>query len=134
MLRTGRLAEAFGLPDIECAEFGFTLPRGRADLVLCHVDKSATVVKLMGPGGKRHLSAAIPRLICQAVKVRKLYAAQGFHMVLAAMVAGSTNRDIADLCQMSGVHFVALGTPGEHVTAYERNGLLVKLGASNGAR
>ena len=133
LLRAGRLAEALELPDIDCAEFGLAFPRGRVDLVLCHTDKTATVVKLKGPGGKRHLSAAIPQLICQAAQIRKLYSARAFRMVLAAMVAGKPNRDIADLCQIAGVHFVPLGTPGEHLAALGARSL-AKLGASNGAR
>jgi hypothetical protein len=133
-LRTGRLEEAFDLPKIDSAEFGFALPRGRADLVLLHVERSATVVKLKGPGGRRHLSAGIPQVICQAAQIRKLYDVRGVRTVLAATVAGEPNRDIASLCHLCGVHFVPLGTPAEHMATYESAGLLAKLGASHAAR
>lgn len=113
-LRTGRLEEAFSLPPIDCAEFGFRLPRGRADLVLVHKDRSATVVKFQGPHGKRHLTSGIVPLIRQAVQIRRLYDVAGVRMILAAPVAGEPNRDVDDICHVSGVQFHPLGTPEEH--------------------
>jgi hypothetical protein len=116
-LRTNRFEAAFGVPTIDSYLFDFQLEPGRADLVIVHTDHTATIVKFAGQVGKRALSAAIPRLILQAHRLKVQYTARRIRMILAATVAGAGHGDIDDLCRASGVRFIPMGPPAEH-TAY----------------
>jgi hypothetical protein len=116
MLRTGRLAEVLGVPDILHAEWEYPLPRGRADFALFHADGTATIVEAKAKKTLRDMFAGIGQLMSYTAQ---LGMSGRFHTVRGVLVAPLRGLDgdahhLFLACERAAVTFVPIGEISEH--------------------
>jgi len=119
-LLTGHLEDVFNVPPIDRAEFDCPLCIGRADLVLFHRDRSASVFEIAGPLDLSSSLAAIDKLRMSAVHLRFAGVAGLIRKFIAASVNGKGSERLNEASYAAGVGFYPLRTYAHHVNVFEK--------------
>jgi hypothetical protein len=111
-----RLEEVLNVPTIALAEFEYPLPRGRADLVLFHLDGTVSVVEIKGSRDFMVCAHGVGQAISYAVQIGYSKACNGIRKLLVAPVVGDEPETIIlhNTCKEAGVKLVAMGGMWEH--------------------
>jgi hypothetical protein len=109
MLACGDLSTALAVPPITGHRFEFTVPGGRIDLLLFHIDKSVTIVEAKAENGANTIAAGIGQLCIYAAALPSCIARNGdvpvIRRVLCAHVQPDKAVNLISACNMAGVKY-----------------------------
>lgn len=120
-LSVNKLEDILQVPTIAHHEFEFSLPKGRVDLILFHLDGSISVVEAKATSDYEKICKAIGQLMFYATQI-------GFQRpcppIRKIIIAPAVGKDVQTLlidstCRNAGIEFVPMGTMCEQQEPWE---------------
>lgn len=133
LLETGRLAQAFGLPEILRSEWEFSLPRGRVDFALFHIDGSISLLEVKAVMVLRDILGGIGQLMSYEAQFALSCERRLVRSILAVPCDGKSDlaKDLYLACSRANVEFMPIGRTIEHEVAWWE--AVSEVGGRNGA-
>src|SRR5437868_5656112 len=103
LIEEGALADAYGWPEIVHAEREYPVPRGRIDLMLFHVDGSATVIECKASRSARDVLPAIGQVMSYGVQVGYSRTRKYVRSAIASRASGAALRPLQPLFKRCGI-------------------------------
>lgn len=99
----GTLAPGYGWPEIIDVRQEFPVPGGRIDLLLFHIDGSATVIEAKATDSARELMAGVGQLMGYGVQVGYSRTLTKVRLALASRVPTSELRKVRPILRACGI-------------------------------
>lgn len=118
MIEEGVLADSYGWPEIIQVEQEFPVPRGRVDLLLLHVDGSATVIECKASRSARDILPAVGQVMSYGVQLGYSRTLTSIRLAIASRASAIELRPIRPVLQQCRIEPVFCGMFSKVATAF----------------
>jgi hypothetical protein len=103
LIGQGELAALYGWPDIVSFQTEFPVPRGRIDLILFHVDGSATIIECKSGSAARDILPAVGQVMAYGVQVGYSRVLRKIRLAVASRASGRDLASVAPVLRACGI-------------------------------